>query len=115
MSEEARRFQAEMTGAPEGWVYRIRTGPGPKDFVDFDGFKDGVLLEIKGPGYKALLEKMYGKEWFRGAEDMIDQAKRQLRAANGNPIEWHFAEPEVAALVRRLLQEKSIRKLKVLP
>ncbi len=115
MSDEARRFQSQKTGAPEGWVYRIRTGPGPKDFVDFDGFKDGVLLEVKGPGYKALLEKMYGQDWFRGTKDMLDQAKRQLNAANGAPIEWHIAEPEVAALVRRMLQEKNLDKIKVIP
>lgn len=77
MSEEAQRFQSQVTGAPEGWVYRVRTGPGPKDFVDFDGFKNGVLLEVKGPGYKALLEKMYGQEWFRGAKDLLAQARRQ--------------------------------------
>jgi len=115
MSNEAKRFQSEKTGAPEGWVYRVRTGPGPNDFVDFDGFKNGVLLEVKGPGYKALLEKMYGQEWFRGIKDLLAQARRQLNAANGTPIQWHFAESEVAELVRRLLREKNLDKIKVIP
>ncbi|HYO72293.1 MAG TPA: Tox-REase-5 domain-containing protein, partial [Archangium sp.] len=113
MSNDAKRFQSQKTGAPEGWVYRVRTGPGPKDFVDFDGFKDGVLLEVKGPGYKALLEKMYGQEWFRGAEDMLDQAQRQFRAAKGTPIRWHFAEKEVADLMKALFEDKQLSRIKV--
>ena len=113
MSDDAKRFQSEMTGAPEGWVYRVRTGPGPKDFVDFDGFKNGVLLEVKGPGYKALLEKMYGQEWFRGAKDMLDQAQRQFRAAKGTPIQWHFAEKEVGDLMKALFEENQLSRIKV--
>jgi hypothetical protein len=113
MSGDSQRYQSEVTGAPEGWVYRVRTGPGPKDYVDFDGFKDGVRLEVKGPGYKALLEKMYGRKWFRGAKDMLVQAERQLQSANGTPIQWHFAEREVAELIRGLLQKEGFAKIKV--
>jgi hypothetical protein len=114
MSEESKRFQSEMTGAPEGWVYRVRTGPGPKDFVDFDGFKNGVLLEVKGPGYRELLRKMNGKPWFEGVEEMLDQAKRQVRAAGNTPIQWHFAEREVADLMRELFQQKDVDGIKVI-
>ncbi|WNG32445.1 hypothetical protein F0U61_01590 [Archangium violaceum] len=115
MTQEAQRYQSQLTGAPEGWVYRVRTGPGPKDFVDFDGFKNGVLLEVKGPGYQELLRKMQGKQWFDGLEEMLDQAERQFRAAKGTPIEWHFAEREVADLVRNLLEERLIGRIKVIP
>jgi hypothetical protein len=115
MSEDSRRHQSEVTGAPEGWVYRVRTGPGPKDYVDFDGFKDGVLLEVKGPGYKALLKKMQDKPWFEGVEEMLDQAQRQFKAAQGTPLQWHFAEREVADLVRRLLEKKGLDEIKVIP
>jgi hypothetical protein len=85
------------------------------DFVDFDGFKNGVLLEVKGPGYKALLEKMYGQEWFRGAKDMFDQAQRQIRAAKGTPIRWHFAEKEVADFMRGQFQKKNLGQIEILP
>lgn len=115
MSKDSRRHQSEVTGAPEGWVYRVRTGPGPKDYVDFDGFKDGVLLEVKGPGYEALLKKMQGKPWFEGIEEMLDQAQRQFKAAQGTPIHWHFAEREVAELIRSLLKKKGLDEIKVLP
>jgi Restriction endonuclease fold toxin 5 len=115
MSKDAKGFQSHVTGAPEGWVYRVRTGPGPKDFVDFDGFKNGVLLEVKGPGYRELLEKMQGKPWFEGVEEMLAQAQRQLRAANGTPIQWHFAEREVADVMRDLLEKQSRGRIKVFP
>ena len=115
MSEEAKRFQSQVTGAPEGWVYRVRAGPGPKDFVDCDGFKNSVLLEVKGPGYKALLEKMNGKRWFEGLNEMLEQAKRQLKAAGSTSIQWHFAEQEVADLMRKLFKANRLDRIEVIP
>ncbi|WP_373371251.1 hypothetical protein [Stigmatella ashevillensis] len=47
MSPSARKYQAQVTGAPEGSAYRVRGG-GEK--ADFDGYQDGVLLDAKGPG-----------------------------------------------------------------
>jgi len=114
MSEESQRYQTQLTGAPQGWVYRVHTGPGPKNYVDFDGFKNGVLLEIKGPGYQKLLKKMHGKPWFEGIEEMLDQAQRQFEAAKGVPIEWHFAEREVADLMRKLFKGEEFSEIKVI-
>jgi hypothetical protein len=115
MSPEAQRYQSQLTGTPAGWVYRIRTGPSTsrKEGVDFDGFKDGVLLEAKGPGYRKLLEKMYGKPWFRCIDKMLDQAQRQLSAAKGSPVQWHFAEREVADLVRQAFEDNNLGRIKV--
>lgn len=58
---------------------------------------------------------MQGKQWFDGLEEMLDQAERQFRAAKGTPIEWHFAEREVADLVRKLLEERFLGRIKVIP
>jgi hypothetical protein len=113
MTVAAQGYQSRITGAPEGWVYRVRTGPGPKEYVDFDGFKDGVLLEVKGPGYRELLQKMGGREWFQGSKEMIEQARRQLRAAKGTPVQWHFAEREVADAVRELFAGTGLGGIKV--
>jgi hypothetical protein len=114
MSAGARRYQAQIAGAPEGWAYSIRTGSGPKDKVDFDGFKEGVLLEAKGPGYRELFKRMGSKEWFEGAQEMLNQARRQFRAAQGRPIQWHFAEREVADAMRALFQEKNLNGIQVI-
>ncbi len=115
MSLEAQRYQSQLTGAPAGWVYRIRTGPGtgPKNRVDFDGFKNGTLLELKGPGYRQLLERMYGKPFFEGIKEIVKQAQRQFLAAKGTPIHWHFAEHEVADIVRREFQRNNLGTIKV--
>lgn len=114
MSAEAERYQSQVTGAPPGWVYRVRTGPGPKDFVDFDGFRDGVLLEVKGPGYLDLLRKMHGKSWFEGLRNMIGQARRQTNAAMGHDVHWHFAEQEVARLMRVQIQKAEFDTIQVI-
>jgi hypothetical protein len=48
MPEQARRYQAQVTGAPEGFVYRVKLGD---KYVKFDGFDKGVLLETKATGF----------------------------------------------------------------
>jgi hypothetical protein len=112
MLEPAKLYQSQITGAPEGWAYRVRLGP--DKFVHFDGFKNGILLEVKGPGYQQLLERMYGKDWFRGITRMIKQAESQFHAAKGTPMEWHFAEREVADLVRKKFQDRNLDDIKVI-
>jgi hypothetical protein len=74
--------------------------------VKFDGFKDGVLLEAKGPGYANKFNADHSpKPWFRnsGARQLIDQARRQFIAAKGAPIRWHVAEERAARALRKLL------------
>ena len=113
MTEEAREYQQQVTGAPPGWVYRVRTGPGPNDKVDFDGFENGRLQEVKGPGYRALFNKIGDKFYFKGVNEMIEQATRQLNAVTETLIEWHFAEKEVADFMRDLFRDKGLRRIRV--
>ena len=49
MSDEARTYQSQVSGAPQGWVYKIGE-------VKFDGYKNGVLKEAKDH-YKQFLTK----------------------------------------------------------
>jgi hypothetical protein len=44
MPDRAADYQAQLTGNPPGYIYDVKG-------VKFDGFEDGVLLEVKGPGY----------------------------------------------------------------
>lgn len=47
--------------------------------VKFDGFKDGMLLEAKGPGYAKFFEGLEPKRWFRNvAEKAAADAFREL-------------------------------------
>jgi hypothetical protein len=105
MKPGARQYQCQVTGAPEGWVYRVeRNG----ERFDFDGYKDGCLLDAKGPGYdNKFLNNLEPEPWFKetGAQELLDNAARQLRVADGVPIRWHVAEAHAAKAIRRLLRE----------
>lgn len=128
MKSPAKKYQTQITGAPEGWVYRVenvklRDGRNI-DKVDCDGYLDGALVEVKGPNYKQFLDSdgqfMY---WFREteADGWRWQAERQLAAANGRPVRWYVAEREVADAIRsffsddRLLRQIEIIYAPVLP
>ncbi|WP_233612131.1 Tox-REase-5 domain-containing protein [Corallococcus sp. AB045] len=117
MSTRARRYQEQITGHTADESYWVG-GVGPNSGgVKFDGFKDGVLLEAKGPGYARFFDELEPKEWFRhsGAKDLIAQADRQSRKLreSGVPIRWHVAEKRAADAMRKLLQEAGIKGVEV--
>jgi hypothetical protein len=103
MSDQARRYQAQVTGAPEGYAYRVKLGD--KE-VDFDGFDQGMLIETKANGYAQWVDKKLNfVEIFEGRDQMFNQAKRQLQVARGTPIRWIVAEEKVAGALRKLFAE----------
>jgi hypothetical protein len=115
MSEEAMRYQVQVTGTPKGWVYRVFFGPGPDDYVDFDGFVNGVLLEAKGPNLaKFIDEGLEPVGFFKGADGMLQQAQRQFRASNGLPIRWIVAEKKFADFLREMFRNNNLSSIEVL-
>jgi hypothetical protein len=56
---------------------------------------------------------MYGKPFFEGMKEILNQAQRQRVAAKGVPIHWHFAEREVADLARKLFENEGFKNVKV--
>ncbi|WP_223635785.1 restriction endonuclease fold toxin 5 domain-containing protein [Corallococcus sp. EGB] len=113
----ARRYQEQITGHPADeafWVGGTSTKVGG---VKFDGFKEGVLLEAKGPGYAKFFDGLEPKDWFRhsGAQGLIDQAQRQLGRVRGTgiPIRWHVAEKRAADAIRQLLDGAGIKEIEV--
>ncbi len=114
MKLAARQYQCQVTGAPEGWVYRV-VHNGEK--ADFDGFRDGALIDAKGPNYdNKFTDELDPKPWFErtGAQAMLDDAKRQARVADGVPIEWHVAEAKAAEAIRVLLQRGLVHGIEVI-
>ncbi|ADO75351.1 restriction endonuclease fold toxin 5 domain-containing protein [Stigmatella aurantiaca] len=106
MSASARKYQAQVTGAPEGSAYRVKGG-GEK--ADFDGYRDGVLLEAKGPGYaKFIDDDLDPVGFFKGADNVIEQARRQWVASQGTPVRWVVAEERFAAALRKLFRLNDI-------
>ncbi|WP_224367553.1 SitA5 family polymorphic toxin [Hyalangium versicolor] len=107
MPELSRRYQAQATGAPEGYVYRVKLGD---TYVKFDGFDKGILLETKATGYAQWINKkleFFGN--FQGRDQMLEQARRQFKAANGTPIRWIVAEEKLAGALRILFKEAGLK------
>jgi hypothetical protein len=83
--------------------------------VKFDGFKNGVLLETKGPGYVKFVEPPNTfKDWFARRGEILLQATHQVRVARGAPIEWHVADLELKAALDRMFHEEGIAGIRVL-
>jgi hypothetical protein len=92
-----------VTGAPEGTAYRVKWG---NKEADFDGFDQGLLLEAKGTGYAKWIDKdLDFVGFFEGRNQMLEQAKRQFKAANGTPIRWIVAEERLAGALRKMFKE----------
>lgn len=94
-----------MTGLPRGWAVELNG-------VRFDGCDEvrGVMLEAKARYQQFLKKRGFGwQHWYSKAPEMIDQMRRQLAAAEGRTIEWHFAEKKCAdymeVQVKRLAEQ----------
>ncbi|WNG23171.1 hypothetical protein F0U62_03305 [Cystobacter fuscus] len=114
MSEQARDYQAQVTGAPKGWCYKVcRNGK----CVEYDGFDpiEGVLLEGKARGYERWFDENLNPvhEFYGGLEDLLNQAARQYRMAAGQPIRWHVAEPRMVAVLRKHFGEADLGSIEV--
>ena len=87
--------------------------------VEFDGFKNGVLLEAKGPGYRSFFEAS-GKPvyWYENSgkfRELMTQAANQSRTARllGLPLKWHVADEEVAVFLRRHFTRAGLNNIEV--
>jgi Restriction endonuclease fold toxin 5 len=101
MSERAKEYQDRVTGAPAGMGYKV-------EGVKFDGYSDGKLLDAKGPGYENFVKNERFMGWYNGADSLVSQAERQLRAAGSTPVEWRVAEPKAAVAMRNLFSDAGI-------
>ncbi|NOK22879.1 SitA5 family polymorphic toxin [Corallococcus carmarthensis] len=108
MSDRARDYQAQVTGAPKGSAYRLQDGD---TVVDYDGYDpvDDALLEAKGPGYaKFIKDNMTVKQFYQGFIKTIAQATRQLDMAHGRHVRWIVAEKRFADLLRATFEDQNI-------
>ncbi|BBX89328.1 WXG100 family type VII secretion target [Mycolicibacterium boenickei] len=113
MSERAKAYEEQVSGAPAGTEYEVpREGENP---VKFDGWDkeandgDGLLIEAKGPGYEKFLDKDGDFDTRFGAgKDIEDQLRRQVDAARqaGKEVEWRVAEPRVAEAIERMVAKR---------
>ena len=100
MSARARAYQQQITGRT-GQSYIVNG-------VKFDGVNASGLIDAKEPGYATFVRNGQFHPWYRGADSLVDQARRQVAAANGTPITWHVAEADAATAMRNLLRQNNI-------
>ncbi len=102
MSESASAYQSFITGVSSRMSYLVNG-------VKFDGVSNSGLVDAKGPGYAAFVDKAGNfASWFKGAQGLVDQATRQIQAANGTSVTWYFAEQKAAEATQRLFQSRGI-------
>ncbi|MCP2089637.1 UNVERIFIED_ORG: adhesin HecA-like repeat protein [Paraburkholderia sediminicola] len=108
MSPQAQAYQTQITGVT-GQAYVVNG-------VKFDGISaDGTLLDAKGPGYANFVgSNGEFQPWFAGQYSLIDQAERQVAAAQGQSIQWSVAEPSAATAIKNLLSDEGIKGVSVI-
>ncbi len=80
-------------------IMMIKPDGGPVYFDDCR-LSNGVLIEAKGMGYANALRNPNSLRAYYILKRFEKQSARQIEAAQGRPIEWHFAEEDAADFVR---------------
>ena len=100
-STKAKSYQEFVTGVKPGSAFDVNG-------VKFDGFKGNTLLEAKS-SYDNFVSKTGDfYSWFKGKDALLDQARRQLKAANGAAIEWNFSSQKSLDATQKLFKENNI-------
>ncbi|WP_330174082.1 restriction endonuclease fold toxin 5 domain-containing protein [Streptomyces sp. NBC_01498] len=101
------RYQEQVSGVQRGKEYAVND-PQTGRPVDFDGWDSGTktFKEAKF-GYSnkvrpdGTLEPAVAARW-------VEQAQRQLRAANGKPVEWNFSNQATADAAQKAFDDAEI-------
>jgi hypothetical protein len=114
MSDRARAYQDQITGKPNAAGSYVYKASGGGETADFDGYRDGKLIEAKGPGYAGFTKNGEFQRWWvnskSGGQAMLNQARREATVASslGVPLEWDVAEPQAAEAIQTLLEDNGI-------
>jgi RHS repeat-associated protein len=100
-------YQEFVTGTKAGAAYEVGG-------VRFDGVRGGTLLEAKG-NYDNFVNAKTGQfqNWFvnskKGAKSLLDQAQRQITAANGASVEWNFSSQKILNATKSYFESQGIK------
>jgi hypothetical protein len=107
MLSEYRSPETRDGGGTQLEVQRTRSRGRPR-------WAPGTLLEAKARGYDKWFDKdLEARFMYEGADDMVKQARRQLRLAGGLRVRWHVAEPRMVAILKKLFKENNIEGIEV--
>ena len=104
-SKAAKSYQEFVTGIKAGNAFDLNG-------VRFDGIRGNVLLEAKS-SYDNFIDKngeFYS--WFKGRDSLIDQAQRQIVAADGFSVEWNFSSKKTLDATKKLFDQNGVDGIK---
>ncbi|MER5890415.1 Tox-REase-5 domain-containing protein [Streptomyces sp. NPDC001941] len=106
ITESWRRYQEQVTGTRRGQEYVVKNPKGGKD-VEFDGWDSSrqAYLEAKN-GYGGMVKD--GEFLKPTADKFLDEARRQLEAAQGKTVEWHFSNKEAYEAAQKLFKDMPV-------
>ena len=100
---------------PRGFGVQLSnpTDGGKMVFYDDCQRQSGILIEAKGTGYaEPILRSPFMAEVF--GEAWVEQARRQVAASGGRPIQWHFAEQKAADVAREFFDDNGLKQISVI-
>jgi hypothetical protein len=102
-SARAIEFQEHVTGVKAGTALEVNG-------VKFDGIRGNTLLEAKN-GYNNWISSKTGEFYnsFKGKDGLLNQARRQLEAAKGADLEWHFSNQKALDATKSLFEKNGIK------
>lgn len=104
------RYQEQITGTNRGQEYVVPHPREGKPAVEYDGWDSSrqTYLEAKN-GYGSYLSKSDpGTLTASGREKFVAEARAQVEASGGKPVEWHFSDPEVAKAARKAFRDEQL-------
>ncbi len=83
--------------------------------VKFDGVLNNVLVDAKS-GYGNFVNKSTGQfhSWFKGGKSLVEQARRQVEAADGTKIQWFFENNSALKATQKLFEEKGVKGIELI-
>ena len=101
MSEGAAAYQSRVCNAPEGKGYYVGG-------VQFDGYEGGKLLDAKYyPEGSSMTRSLERDNYFVGNK-LLDQARRQVRAAGAAKVEWRVASESATGKIQQLFRVNDV-------
>ncbi|MFJ4358329.1 Tox-REase-5 domain-containing protein [Streptomyces massasporeus] len=106
-SEVWMRYQEQVSKVKRGKEYAVKDPKTGRD-VDFDGWDSSRQTYVEAKfGYSNKV-RADGTLEPAQATKFVEQARRQLSAANGKPVEWNFSNKAVAEAAEEAFDEAGI-------
>ncbi len=105
MSQAAAAYQSFISGKPFNVSFKLNN-------VKFDGIRKAFLVDAKSGMLNFVNDNGTFKPFFTGQDAIINQARRQIEASNGLPIEWHFQHENVRIAYKNLIEGAGLMGIK---